>query len=86
MNRIHVVQVGPGPIGQACVRELSRRPGIDLAGGVDVDREKAGGLRVSPLSPPYSTPGGEEERRPQAPADRAGRMVHGEGWRDPTRR
>ena len=40
MNPIRVVQLGLGPIGQACVRELSRRPAIELAGGVDVDPDK----------------------------------------------
>ena len=42
MNPIRVVQLGLGPIGQACVRELSRRSTIDLAGGVDVDPTKVG--------------------------------------------
>jgi hypothetical protein len=42
MNPIRVVQVGLGPIGQACVRELARRPAVDLAGGVDVDPAKVG--------------------------------------------
>ena len=42
MNPIRVVQLGLGPIGQACVRELARRPSIDLAGGMDVDPAKVG--------------------------------------------
>jgi len=42
MNPIRVVQVGLGPIGQACVRVLSKKPGIELAGGVDIDPRKAG--------------------------------------------
>jgi 4-hydroxy-tetrahydrodipicolinate reductase len=42
MNPIRVVQLGLGPIGQACVRELARRSTIGLAGGVDIDPGKAG--------------------------------------------
>ena len=42
MNPIRVVQLGLGPIGQACVRELCRRSAIELVGGVDVDPAKAG--------------------------------------------
>jgi 4-hydroxy-tetrahydrodipicolinate reductase len=42
MNSIRVIQLGLGPIGQACVRELARRSSIDLAGGVDVDPEMVG--------------------------------------------
>ena len=42
MNAIRVVQLGLGPIGQACVRELSRRATIELVGGVDVDPSKVG--------------------------------------------
>ena len=42
MNPIRIVQLGLGPIGQACVRELARRPAIELAGGVDVDPAKVG--------------------------------------------
>ena len=42
MNPIRIVQLGLGPIGQACVRELSRRSTIELVGGVDVDPAKVG--------------------------------------------
>jgi 4-hydroxy-tetrahydrodipicolinate reductase len=42
MNPIRVLQLGLGPIGQACARELSRRPAIQLAGGVDVDPDLVG--------------------------------------------
>jgi 4-hydroxy-tetrahydrodipicolinate reductase len=42
MNPIRVVQVGLGAIGQACVRELARRPAIELIGGVDVDPDLVG--------------------------------------------
>jgi len=39
---IRAVQFGLGPIGQACVRELVGRAGVELVGGIDVDPEKAG--------------------------------------------
>ena len=39
---IRVVQVGLGPIGQACVKVLDQKPGVELVGGVDVDPDKVG--------------------------------------------
>ena len=42
MDQIRVVQFGLGPIGQACVRALLRKPGIQLVGGIDVDPQKIG--------------------------------------------
>lgn len=42
MNPIRVVQFGLGPIGQACVKVLLKKPSIELVGGIDVDPQKAG--------------------------------------------
>ncbi|MDZ7362745.1 MAG: dihydrodipicolinate reductase [candidate division KSB1 bacterium] len=42
MNRIRVVQFGLGPIGQACVKVLSQKSGIELVGGIDIDAGKIG--------------------------------------------
>jgi 4-hydroxy-tetrahydrodipicolinate reductase len=39
---IRVVQVGLGPIGQACVKVLVQKPGVELVGGVDIDPDKVG--------------------------------------------
>ena len=39
---IRVVQVGLGPIGQACVKVLVQKPGIELVGGIDIDPGKVG--------------------------------------------
>jgi hypothetical protein len=42
MNRIRVAQFGLGPIGQACVKVLVQKSGIELVGGIDVDSQKIG--------------------------------------------
>jgi len=42
MNPIRVVQFGLGPIGQACVKVLLQKPGLELVGGIDVDPQKVG--------------------------------------------
>jgi len=42
MNPIRVVQFGLGPIGQACVKVLLQKPGLELVGGIDIDPQKAG--------------------------------------------
>jgi 4-hydroxy-tetrahydrodipicolinate reductase len=42
MNRIRVAQFGLGPIGQACVKVLMQKPGVELVGGIDVDPNKVG--------------------------------------------
>ncbi len=42
MNRIRVVQFGLGPIGQACVKVLVQKSGVELVGGIDVDPQKIG--------------------------------------------
>ena len=42
MNRIRVVQFGLGPIGQACVKVLAQKSGIELVGGIDIDANKIG--------------------------------------------
>ncbi len=42
MNRIRVAQFGLGPIGQACVKVLLQKTGVELVGGIDVDPNKAG--------------------------------------------
>jgi len=42
LNRIRVVQFGLGPIGQACVKVLAEKSGIELIGGIDIDINKAG--------------------------------------------
>jgi len=41
-EKIRVLQFGLGPIGQACVRTLSEKSGIELVGGVDIDPAKVG--------------------------------------------
>lgn len=41
-ERIRVLQFGLGPIGQACVRTLTEKAGIELVGGVDIDPAKVG--------------------------------------------
>ncbi|MFQ5811950.1 MAG: dihydrodipicolinate reductase, partial [Anaerolineae bacterium] len=42
MNPIRVVQFGLGPIGQACVKVLLQKPGLELVGGIDIDPQKVG--------------------------------------------
>jgi 4-hydroxy-tetrahydrodipicolinate reductase len=42
VNSIRVVQFGLGPIGQACVKVLVQKPGVELLGGIDIDPEKIG--------------------------------------------
>ncbi|MDZ7343656.1 MAG: dihydrodipicolinate reductase, partial [candidate division KSB1 bacterium] len=42
MNRIRVVQFGLGPIGQACVKVLIEKSGVELVGAIDIDPEKIG--------------------------------------------
>lgn len=42
MNRIRVVQFGLGPIGQACVKVLTEKSGVELVGGIDIDANKVG--------------------------------------------
>jgi len=42
LNRIRVVQFGLGPIGQACVKVLAQKSGIELVGGIDIDASKIG--------------------------------------------
>lgn len=42
MNRIRVVQFGLGPIGQACVKVLAEKAGVELVGGLDIDVNKIG--------------------------------------------
>ncbi len=42
MNPIRVVQFGLGPIGQACVKVLLKKPSIELVGGIDIDPQKVG--------------------------------------------
>jgi 4-hydroxy-tetrahydrodipicolinate reductase len=42
LNRIRVVQFGLGPIGQACVKALAQKSGVELVGGIDIDVNKIG--------------------------------------------
>jgi hypothetical protein len=42
MKPVRVVQFGLGPIGQACVKALLQKPGLELVGGIDIDPQKAG--------------------------------------------
>ncbi|RMG55835.1 MAG: dihydrodipicolinate reductase [Acidobacteria bacterium] len=42
MSSIRVVQFGLGPIGQACVKVLVEKSGIELLGGIDIDPQKIG--------------------------------------------
>jgi len=42
MNPIRVVQFGLGPIGQASVKALLQKPGLELVGGIDIDPQKVG--------------------------------------------
>lgn len=42
MKSIRVVQFGLGPIGQACVKVLAEKSGIELLGGIDIDPQKIG--------------------------------------------
>jgi hypothetical protein len=42
MQPIRVVQVGLGPIGQACIPVILTKPGLALVGGVDIDPAKVG--------------------------------------------
>ena len=39
---VRVAQLGLGPIGQACVRVLAEKPGVELVGGLDLDPERVG--------------------------------------------
>lgn len=39
---IRVVQFGLGPIGQACVKVLLQKPGVELVGAIDIDPAKVG--------------------------------------------
>ncbi|HEX2253694.1 MAG TPA: dihydrodipicolinate reductase [Thermoanaerobaculia bacterium] len=39
---IRVAQFGLGPIGQACVRTLAAKPGMEVVAGIDLDPEKVG--------------------------------------------
>jgi len=41
-EKIRVLQFGLGPIGQACVRTLSEKSGVELVGSVDIDPAKVG--------------------------------------------
>jgi 4-hydroxy-tetrahydrodipicolinate reductase len=41
-EKIRVMQFGLGPIGQACVRTLSEKSSVALAGAVDIDPNKVG--------------------------------------------
>ncbi|MGH7491279.1 MAG: NAD(P)H-dependent amine dehydrogenase family protein [bacterium] len=40
--KIRVAQFGLGPIGQACVKALLQKPGVELVGGIDIDPAKCG--------------------------------------------
>jgi 4-hydroxy-tetrahydrodipicolinate reductase len=42
VDKIRVVQFGLGPIGQACVKVLAQKSGVELAGGIDIDVNKIG--------------------------------------------
>jgi 4-hydroxy-tetrahydrodipicolinate reductase len=42
VKTIRVAQFGLGPIGQACVKVLLQKSGVELAGGIDIDPEKTG--------------------------------------------
>ena len=42
MNHIRIVQFGLGPIGQASVKVLLQKPGLELVGGIDIDPRKVG--------------------------------------------
>ena len=42
MNSIHVVQFGLGHIGQACIKVLLQKPGIEIVGAIDIDPQKIG--------------------------------------------
>jgi len=42
LHRIRVAQFGLGPIGQACVKVLAEKAGVELAGGIDIDPNKIG--------------------------------------------
>lgn len=42
MGSYRVAQFGLGPIGQACVRAMNGRPGIEVVGGLDLDPERVG--------------------------------------------
>jgi 4-hydroxy-tetrahydrodipicolinate reductase len=41
-DRIRVLQFGLGPIGQACVRTLVEKAGVELVGALDIDPAKVG--------------------------------------------
>ena len=42
MPRIRVVHFGLGPIGSAVLRQIAKRPGFRIVGGIDVDAAKVG--------------------------------------------
>ena len=42
MKTIRVVQYGMGPIGCQCVRQMSKRVGLEIVGGIDIDPAKTG--------------------------------------------
>lgn len=42
MRSYRVAQFGLGPIGQACVRVLAEKPGVEVVGGLDLDPERVG--------------------------------------------
>lgn len=41
-DALGVIQYGLGPIGQAVVRDMSKKKGIQIVGAVDIDEQKAG--------------------------------------------
>src|SRR5713101_2893845 len=42
MSSIRVVHFGLGPIGAAVAREIAKRPGFKIVGGIDIDTTKVG--------------------------------------------
>ena len=42
MEKVKVIQVGIGTVGQAATRSLVSKKGLDIVGALDLDKEKVG--------------------------------------------
>ncbi|MCK4793069.1 MAG: hypothetical protein KAV87_55580, partial [Desulfobacteraceae bacterium] len=42
MEKVKVIQVGIGTVGQAATRSLAGKKGLDIVGALDLDKEKVG--------------------------------------------
>ena len=42
MEKVKVIQMGIGTVGQAATRSLAGKKGLDIVGAIDLDKEKVG--------------------------------------------